>query len=207
MLRVLYKKSWAAHYFGFHAPIGWQCPHPQGKSGHWSGCVGDTRESVFHHHRQNTKWWNFSWKNGVASLQQSSRIYAKVHWSCSGSWWPNALLRHFMLVFPLLWWLPVHHTVGSWPGHRINILKKTVGSLPNRSLVELQKHVSRLVGLQYISLVPVIRCPMSCSLTIGHTVSEYEVWYLQAHRQFLPTSHQTAEHLNWTGHLLWFSSP
>uniref|UniRef100_A0A4W5MXW5 Phosphoinositide phospholipase C n=1 Tax=Hucho hucho TaxID=62062 RepID=A0A4W5MXW5_9TELE len=36
------------------------------------------------------------------------RICAKVHWSCSGSWCPNTLLRHFMLVFPLFWQLPVY---------------------------------------------------------------------------------------------------
>ena len=33
-------------------------------------------------------------------------IYAMVHWSCSGLWWPNALLRHFMLVFPLFCQIP-----------------------------------------------------------------------------------------------------
>ena len=34
------------------------------------------------------------------------RIYAKVDWSFSGSLcWPNALLRHAMLVFPSLWML------------------------------------------------------------------------------------------------------
>ena len=31
----------------------------------------------------------------------------KVLWSRSGLWWPNALLKHFMLVFPLFWQLPV----------------------------------------------------------------------------------------------------
>ena len=25
-------------------------------------------------------------------------IYDMVHWSCSGSWWPKALLRHFMFL-------------------------------------------------------------------------------------------------------------
>ena len=29
------------------------------------------------------------------------RIYTKVDWSCSGGLWSNALLKHFMLVFPL----------------------------------------------------------------------------------------------------------
>jgi hypothetical protein len=31
----------------------------------WSGAW----DSVFHHRQQNTKWWNFSWWNDVASLQ------------------------------------------------------------------------------------------------------------------------------------------
>ena len=33
-------------------------------------------------------------------IPDTCRIYARVHWRRSGSWWPNALLRHFMLVFP-----------------------------------------------------------------------------------------------------------
>ncbi len=48
-----------------------------------------------------------------SSLQQSSetcRINAKMHWSrSSGMWRPNTLLRHFMLVFPLICHLYVHN--------------------------------------------------------------------------------------------------
>ena len=41
-------------------------------------------------------------------VPDTCRIYAKALWSCSGgSWWPNALLRPFMLVFPLFWQFPV----------------------------------------------------------------------------------------------------
>ena len=36
-------------------------------------------------------------------VPDTCRIYAKVHWSCSGSWGSNTLLRHFMLVIPLVW--------------------------------------------------------------------------------------------------------
>jgi hypothetical protein len=40
-------------------------------------------------------------------VPDTSRIYAKAYWSCSGLWWPNAFLRHFMLVFLLFSQLPV----------------------------------------------------------------------------------------------------
>jgi hypothetical protein len=40
-----------------------------------------------------------------------------------------------------------------------------------------------------------------------HQRPKDEVWYQLAQRQFLFTSHQTAEHLNWTDHLHWFSTP
>ncbi len=46
------------------------------------------------------------WKNGVNSssrIPETCRINAKAYWSCSGgTWWPNTLQRHFMLVFPLI---------------------------------------------------------------------------------------------------------
>ena len=43
------------------------------------------------------------------SVPDTCRIYAKVHWSCSGLWWPNTLLRHFMLIFNTkeMWQLPI----------------------------------------------------------------------------------------------------
>ncbi len=62
-----------------------------------------------HHHHQNRG--NIFGKNGVhpSSSPETWRINAKVHWSCSGStWWPNTLLRHFMLVFPLICHLSTH---------------------------------------------------------------------------------------------------
>ena len=39
-------------------------------------------------------------------VPDTCRIYAKVHWNWSDSWCPPPL-RHFMLVFPLFWQLPV----------------------------------------------------------------------------------------------------
>ncbi len=43
------------------------------------------------------KWGNILWRNGVHS---SSRVQS---WSCSGgSWRPDSILRHFMLVFPFI---------------------------------------------------------------------------------------------------------
>jgi hypothetical protein len=46
-------------------------------------------------------------------VADTCRIYANLHWSCSGgSWWPNTLLRYFMLVFPLFWHLPV--VISTW---------------------------------------------------------------------------------------------
>ena len=44
-------------------------------------------------------------------VPDTCRIYAKVYWNCSGLRWPNALLRHFMLVFPLFWQFPLYHSV------------------------------------------------------------------------------------------------
>ena len=53
---------------------------------------------------------NYGISHGRMVSHPSNRIYAKVHWSCSGGlWWPNALLRHFM--FPLFWQLPVHRVM------------------------------------------------------------------------------------------------
>ncbi len=55
--------------------------------------------TLHHHHHQNTKWGDIFWKNGVHPSSRVQRLNAKEHWSFSGStWWPNSLLRHFMLV-------------------------------------------------------------------------------------------------------------
>jgi hypothetical protein len=43
-------------------------------------------------------------------VPDTCRIYAKVHGSCSVSWWPNTQLRHFVLVFPLFWQMPTCYT-------------------------------------------------------------------------------------------------
>jgi hypothetical protein len=45
--------------------------------------------------------------HGRMVLHPSNRVLDTAHWSCSGSWRPSTLLRHFMLIFPLFWQLPV----------------------------------------------------------------------------------------------------
>ena len=60
--------------------------------------------------------WCLQWLYRMVShpsnrVPDTCRIYSKEHWSCSGgsggSWEPNTLLIHFMLMFPLFWQLPV----------------------------------------------------------------------------------------------------
>ncbi len=120
---------------------GWQCLHPQGTRGHWmvwwvwKWCESyamaftvtksqpnwtprfwtDVLDSTLHHHHQNTKWGNVFWMNAVHPSSRDWRINAKAHWCCSGgTWWPNTLLRHFMLVFPLICHPSVDIQVFNW---------------------------------------------------------------------------------------------
>ena len=64
-----------------------------------------TLDSTLYHHQQNTKWGNIFWKNGVhpsSRVSKTCRINTKLNWSCSGGMCSNTLLRHFMLVLPLI---------------------------------------------------------------------------------------------------------
>jgi hypothetical protein len=76
------------------------------------GDSGVVPETVFSTTINNTPNYGISRGRTVSLLSNRiadpCRIYAKMHWSCSGLFWPNAILRHFMLVFPLFWQLPVY---------------------------------------------------------------------------------------------------
>ncbi len=67
----------------------------------------DVLDSALRHHHQSTKWGNIFWKNvnPGSRAPESCRIYAKVHWSCSGSSrWPRHLTKTsyaaFLFNFP-----------------------------------------------------------------------------------------------------------
>jgi hypothetical protein len=65
-------------------------------------------------------------------VSDTCRIYAEEHWMSSGSWWPNALLLHFMLVLPLFWHLPVFTTSHSVPGGLI--CRGILSTLPDHNV-------------------------------------------------------------------------
>ena len=73
------------------------------------------------------KTTNYWISHGIRVSHPSNRvpdsciIYAKVHWSCPGSWWPNTLIRHLCWCFLYFG----SYVCQSWDTGWINTIKPT----------------------------------------------------------------------------------